>query len=678
MPNAPIHPFPYDPFQQRAIDVIDRGTSLFVAAPTGAGKTALADYVIERALSQGRRVIYTAPIKALSNQKFRDFSARHGAQVGILTGDVTINRHAPLVIMTTEIYRNTLLENVDRLARYAWIIFDEIHYLDDPERGTVWEEAILFTPPHINLLCLSATIPNVEELAQWIRSVHQRPVEIIEETRRPVPLTILFQCQNTIVTHPNELKQVGYGGRAAWHPTSRDRHHPFLRANRVESLIRELEDRERLPCIFFTFGRRRTEELAWEISGAPLLTAAERTALRAIFDELCARFSLTRDRSIQALGHLIDRGVAYHHAGMLPTVKEVLERCFASRLLKLIVTTETFALGVNMPARSVVLDTLKKRQDSGFELLRRREFLQMAGRAGRRGMDAEGFVYLRVNPKQIAYPEILRLLHAKPEPVQSRFNMTYATLLNLYRRYGPALLDVFPRTLYYFQTSGARRATGLELMQRKLGLLEAMGYVIPPPVSGRLQPTRIAHDPASGQDTGGGITPSLLTAKGEFAAWVYGYELLLTELYHEQRLGALDPLALALLMAAIVYEPRPRSLPPKPHRLGRALAELCHEPLVRIQKEEARFRVTPKTKSPAFALSHVVDAWMAHVPFDRVTKLCDVDEGEIVRYLRMTVQLLRQLSESPAADATLQATADKAMRRINRDVIDAEAQLRLG
>src|SRR3990167_2312003 len=205
----PIHPFPYDPFQQRAIDLIEQGLSLFVAAPTGAGKTVLADYVIERTLERRQRVIYTAHVKALSNQKFRDFTARHHDQVGIMTGDVTINPAAPLIIMTTEIYRNTLLEDPARLARYAWIIFDEIHYLDDPERGTVWEESLLFTPAHMNLLCLGATIPNVMQLAQWIRDIHGRPIEVIEETHRPVPLTTLFQCQNMILASPAELKERG-------------------------------------------------------------------------------------------------------------------------------------------------------------------------------------------------------------------------------------------------------------------------------------------------------------------------------------------------------------------------------------------------------------------------------------------------------------------------------------
>jgi len=652
MAHDALHPFPYDPFQRRAIEAIDRGHSVIVAAPTGAGKTALADYVIERSLARRERVIYTAPVKALSNQKFRDFSARHGDRVGIMTGDVTINRHAPLIIMTTEIYRNTLLEDAEPLAAYAWIIFDEVHYLDDTERGTVWEEAILLTPPHMHLLALSATIPNVAELAQWMRTVHGHPIDTVEETARPVPLTIVFQCQNAIVPTLPELKRIGYAGHERLLVQHHARHGrgALGPANRLERLVADLQERERLPCIFFTFGRRRAEDLAWELSGFPLLSPAERAPLRAMFQELCARYQLTQHRSAEALGQLIDRGVAYHHAGMLPTIKEVVERCFTSRRLKLIVTTETFALGINMPARSVVLDALTKRSDHGFQVLRRRDFLQMAGRAGRRGMDEAGFVYLRVNARHVAFPELQRLLHGEPEPVHSRFNTTYATLLNLYRRHGEALLELFPKTLYYFQTDGARRQRGLECMQRKLDLLSAMAY----------------------------ITPEGLTPKGAFGSWIYGYELLLTELYTRGQLTPLDPLALAELVAAIVYEPRPGAPAPKRHRISQRLATLCHEPLQTIHHMETTFHIAPKTKGPVFHLSHALEAWMSRAPFDRLATLCPLDEGEIVRYFRMSVQLLRQLSESPAADPTLQANAHKALRRINRDLIDAEAQLRLG
>ena len=667
MANIPssLHPFVYDPFQQRAIEAIDRETSLFVAAPTGAGKTVIADYCIAQALQHAKRVIYTAPIKALSNQKFRDFTSRHGEQVGIMTGDVTINPRAPILIMTTEIYRNTLLENPGRLSQCAWVIFDEIHYLDDPERGTVWEEAIMFTPEHINLLALSATITNVEELASWIREVHHRPVEVIVETKRPIPLHVLFQCQSKVLTTHQELKRVGYRGREDWRAIRhRASHHlPASRRsaqaggdrwevhpNRLESLIRHLRETDRFPCIFFTFGRRRTEDLAWEASGFSLVSQTERTTLREMFDELIRHYQLTHDRTAQALAHLIERGVAFHHAGMLPTIKEVVERCFASRLIKFIVTTETFALGINMPARSVVIDTLKKRIRGRFDLIRSREFAQMAGRAGRRGMDEAGFVYLRINPSTVTYQEVMRVLHSKPEKVESRFNTAYATLLNLYRHHGRQLLKLFPQTFYYFQTQGHRRQAGLGLMERKLDLLEDLGYL----------------------DEQG------LAAKGEFAAWLFGYELLLTELHTQAALDALDPPSLAVLLAAAVYEPRPGLRLPKAHALSRRLEELCQEPLGRIHRAEHLFRIHPKSKSPHFQLAAAMEAWFHGAAFSRLSKLCEVDDGEIVRYFRMTVQLLRQLIETPAAATNVHRKAQLALTRINRDVVDAEAQLRLG
>ena len=653
--SAPLHPFPYDPFQQRAIDAIERDASVFVAAPTGAGKTVIADYVIAKTLAQRRQVIYTAPVKALSNQKFRDFSAREGDQVGIMTGDVTLNPRAPLLIMTTEIYRNTLLENSQRLSRCAWVIFDEIHYLDDPERGTVWEEAIMFTPPHINLLALSATIPNVEQIASWIRDVHQRPVEVIVEAKRTVPLHVLFQCQNQILKSPQDLRYSGYHGREDWGRVAhrfrrRQEERWTVRPNRLDALIKHLQDVNRLPCIFFTFGRRRTEDLAGEASGLPLISPPEQAKLRALYEDLCARYQLQHDPTAQAMARLIERGVAYHHAGMLPTVKEVIERCFVSRLIKFIATTETFALGINMPARSVVIDTLKKRIGGRFDLLRHREFSQMAGRAGRRGMDEAGFVYLRVNPSTITHHEVLRVLHGKPEPVQSRFNTAYATLLNLYRHHGRELLALFPRTLYYFQTSGSRREAGLSFMERKLDLLQELGY----------------------------LTPQGLTGKGDFACWMYGYELLLTELHAQGHLDQLDPPALAVLLVAAVYESRPGLSLPKTTAIGRRLEKICEEPMSHIHRAEQRFQIHPRSKAPNFQLASAMEAWFHGSPFVKLGRLCEVDDGEIVRYFRMTLQLLRQLIEAPAADEALHRKAQLALTRINRDVVDAEQQLRMG
>src|SRR3989338_3614419 len=673
--EAPLHPFAYDPFQQRAVGGKDRDTSLFVAAPTGAGKTVIADYVIERALRHHQRVIYTAPVKALSNQKFRDFSARHGEDVGIMTGDVTLNPNAPLVIMTTEIYRNALLEHATHLPRCAWVIFDEVHYLDDPERGTVWEEAILFTPSHINLLALSATIPNVEELATWIRQVHHRPVEVITEAKRPVPLHVLLQCQNRLIESYNALKHEGYhnredGGRLPTPPPIRfsrgrrgfrhRRQAPRSRRswdaqesvhpNRLDHLIQHLKDTDRLPCIFFTFGRRRTEELALEASRLPLIAPEESTFLRRMFRELCERYQLTHDPTAQAMSQLIDRGVAYHHAGMLPTVKEVVERCFVSRLIKFIVTTETFALGINMPARSVVIDSLKKRINGRPTPCPHRQFLQMAGRAGRRGMDEAGFAYLRVQPTMVTYHDVMRVIRSQPEVVQSRWNTAYATLLNLYRRHGRGLLSIFLQTFYAFQTAGRRREEGQALMERKLDVLAHLGY----------------------------LGPEGLTPRGEFASWLYGYELLLTELHEQRHLEQLDPPSLAVLMTAVVYEPRPGLRAPKPTAISRRLEGLCEEPLGRLHRVERQFQIRPLSKSPAFSLAPAVEAWFHGSAFTKLNRLCDVDEGEIVRYFRMAIQLLRQLAQAPAAAEGVRHKAEVAWSRLNRDVVDAEQQLRMG
>ena len=202
--------FELDPFQKKSLEWIEKEHSVFVAAPTGAGKTLIAEAAIDKALARSEAAIYTAPIKALSNQKYRDFRAKYGEnRVGILTGDVSINPDAPILIMTTEIYRNSLFENLDRIQKVGWVIFDEVHYLDDPERGTVWEEALLFTPPEIRILALSATIPNVKEITDWIQKVHARPIEVVEETHRPVPLQFLFQCQGRILENTRQLLQEG-------------------------------------------------------------------------------------------------------------------------------------------------------------------------------------------------------------------------------------------------------------------------------------------------------------------------------------------------------------------------------------------------------------------------------------------------------------------------------------
>ncbi len=643
-----------DEFQQQAIEWVEKQRSVFVAAPTGSGKTVIEEAVIEKAIAHQEQVIYTSPIKALSNQKYRDFKNRYGeSSTGILTGDVSINSDAPILIMTTEIYRNSLFENPERIQNIGWVIFDEIHYLDDPERGTVWEEAILFTPAHIQILALSATIPNVRELAEWIQFIHNRPLVVVEESRRPVPLHFLFQCQGEVMTSMKQLRAEGYLHHDNWRLSRRQVRRGFrtMRAkpNRLDHLIRHMISKQHTPIIYFVFGRRQAEFLAGEAARFDFLSDDERKQILSLYESLVERYGLTGEKSAENLRSLVELGIAYHHAGMLPSLKEVVEQLFTSRLIKIIFTTETFALGINMPARSVVFDCMEKFYGTGFRYLTSRDFYQMAGRAGRRGMDREGYVYARLHPLDISFHEVERILYGKPEPIRSQLNTSYATLLNLYRDLGPKLIDLYPKTFHYFQSSEKNRKEGLHLIKRKLAFLAELGY----------------------------IAAETLTAKGNFARSIFGYELLLSEIYENGLLLNVPPLDLNILLSALVFEPRkgdelPR-LNPKAERLRKTLDHFARL----IHHGEHDHRIYPYTKPPHFHLAGVVEMWTNGADFDRMAKSTRADEGELVRHFRMIIQLLRALAHAPGIPGTLRPICQQARDLINRDVVDAEKQLRM-
>ena len=649
-------PFEPDAFQKQAMGWIDKEHSILVSAPTGAGKTFIAEYAIHKAMERNEHVVYTAPIKALSNQKYRDFRATYGNEkVGILTGDVSLNAEAPILIMTTEIYRNSLFENSARIQKIGWVIFDEVHYLDDAERGTVWEEAILFTPPHVRILALSATVPNVHQLAEWIRSVHKRPINVVLEAKRPVPLKFSFQCQGQVFEDFKSLRRDGFLNRDSWKISHRDRHRGMrtlhAKSNRLDHLIRHLADNNRLPAIYFAFGRRRTESLAFEAAGFEFLTPSEKKQALGLYDSLLERYDLKHEKSAEEMRHLAGQGIAYHHAGMLPTLKEVIEQLFTHRMTKLIFTTETFALGINMPARSVIFDELSKFYGMGFKFLTTRDFYQMAGRAGRRGMDERGFVYSRINPSHIAFGEIERIIQGQPEAIESQLNAAYATLLNLYKELGPKLFEIYPRSFHHFQSSESGREKGLGIMERKIDLLREMGYL---------------DDSAN-----------TLTSKGDFAASVFGYELMLAEMHADGILEKLSEPELAVMLAGLIFEPRKGDSPPKlggRHHKMKEQAEHFHR---HIAKLEAKHGIWPRTKVPHFNLALAVEAWSSGREFDELFKLTMADEGELIRYLRMVIQLLRELASAPHTSDEFRARLFRARDRINRGVVDAEKQLRV-
>ena len=469
----------YDAFQQKAIDHINDGHSVIVSAPTGAGKTVIAEHVINDCLEKNKKAVYTAPIKALSNQKFREFSSGFPDKIGILTGDVSINPHAPILIMTTEIFRNKILEEKEDLEDYSWIIFDEIHYLDDYERGTVWEECLIFLPEHMKMLALSATIPNIDEFAEWIHSIHGRPLKVVKENERPVPLHFFYQCQGDIVDNISKVRHLMHmAEKAAYYRPGKFHKKKHLKPNRPSALINHLSSTSRLPCVYFCFGRRRCEYLAQEMAGFDFLNQEEKVKIRALFSELCERFDLGREKAARLIFPVIERGIAFHHAGMLPTLKEVVERLFTSRLIKVIFTTETFALGINMPARTVVFDELRKFYGRFFAQLKTRDFYQMAGRAGRRGIDTEGFVYSRVNPRFLSFDALKQIIYNPPEKVRSRFNASYATVLNLYGKYGEKLYDIYPHSFHYYQENRKYQEKAISLLRSKVQILKELGYIL--------------------------------------------------------------------------------------------------------------------------------------------------------------------------------------------------------
>jgi len=623
----------YDPFQEKAINYIKEGHSVIVSAPTGAGKTVIAEHVINDCLAKGTKAIYTAPIKALSNQKFRDFQENFRDHIGILTGDVTINPSASILIMTTEIFRNKILEENTNLNNYSWIIFDEIHYLDDYERGTVWEESLIFLPPDMKMLGLSATIPNIDEFARWIEAVHKKPLKVVKEDKRPVPLHFFFQCHNKVLDKTSDIKNLG--------------RHEHFKPNKPVSLIKYLFENNRLPCIYFCFSRRRCERLAEEILGFDFLNYHEKGLLKTLYRELRQRFDLLDEKSADFMTPFIEKGIAFHHAGMLPTLKEVVERLFTSKLIKVIFTTETFALGINMPARTVVFDELRKFYGNFYGTLKTRDFYQMAGRAGRRGIDEEGFVYSRINPHHTSFQEVNQVIYGAPEKVESKFNASYATVLNLYAKYKEKLYEIYPLSFHYFQANKHSRKKALDLLYNKVRLLKDLGY----------------------------IKNNSITKKGEFASKIYGYELSLAELYERGILENLSETELGILCLGLVFEPRKTSILPKLNRTVKSIKNITDSVLGNIEKAERKLNIRPSSKKYYYHLSPCLEAWIRNESFDNILRCTDSDEGEIIRYFRMTVQILRELMDTPCSHE-FKEKAVKLIRIINRDIIDAEKQLR--
>jgi ATP-dependent RNA helicase HelY len=485
--------FELDQFQLDALDALDRGEHVIVAAPTGSGKTVVAEYAVETALRSGLRAFYTAPIKALSNQKYRDLAAIHGDdRIGLLTGDNSINGEASVVVMTTEVLRNMIYGGRD-LGDLAVVVLDEVHFLQDAYRGPVWEEVIIHLPQHVQLVCLSATVSNANELSDWIGTV-RGPTAVVVETQRPVQLDNSYFVSDltndrlrlfpTIVDGRPNNDAVRLDASGVRHGRAR-RDARDLKGSGTRKLatpsridtVEMLQANDLLPAIYFIFSRAQCDEAARACldAGLRFTDDDDRARVAEIADQ---RLAGLLDADLDVLGHeqfmvQLDAGIAAHHAGMVPPFKEVVEQCFIEGLIKVVFATETLAVGVNMPARSVVIEKLTKFTGDRHETLSPAQFTQLTGRAGRRGIDELGTAVVLWSPF-VRFDQVAELALSRSFHLRSAFRPTYNMSANLVKTYDARTARQL-LTLSFAQFQADRDVVRIERrLQRQRDRLDAL------------------------------------------------------------------------------------------------------------------------------------------------------------------------------------------------------------
>jgi len=720
-----------DEFQIQAAIAIQQDMSTLVSAPTGTGKSLIADYLVDEMLQRGRRVIYTAPIKALVNQKYREFRELYGAsRTGIQTGDLSLNPTAPLVVMTTEVLRNRLLsgggqpvepaeadghaEQDDQLADRGawavdqhpgpaaaaaaeatvaaqatlaspadWVVFDEIHYLDHPQRGTVWEEAMLLLPRGCRILGLSATVPNIQQIAAWLEAVHGEPVATVVHTERAVPLRHrYFTDTGQLVDYAamwqhltgQDLKAGTVSvseaaappppglagrqpaqapdrparalGRRRERPSERPRSSEPTRGSTHLELVAFMQRNGLFPAIYFVLSRREAERMARDLARRrDFLRPHEREAVRVTVRHILQQVGLTPAHipGLDAMAELWSRGVGVHHAGLLPIVKHIVEHLLERRILRIVYATETFAVGVNMPVRTVCFDSLEKFDGRHYRLLTQQEYMQMAGRAGRRGLDREGTVICRADPGTLLKAGLRDWETERLEPLTSRFTLSYTTVLNLLHRHGglnESLRQCLRATLRCFQAEkpGEAAAQLEEEFAERADVLARLGY----------------------------LENGALTSKGQFCRRIWVKELLVTEMAFDGTLEALAPDELAGWAAAVVWEPRPQdaSLPrAAPGWMG--AAQLAADRIVRTAGPQGREMGRVEGR-----IAPVLQRWAAGDDWQELLRHYPLEAGDFVALCRQAVDLLRQV-KGAGASPLLRDVVDAAIAAVDRDVVRA-------
>jgi ATP-dependent RNA helicase HelY len=676
--------YPFDRFQIEAIDLIDSGHSVLVTAPTGAGKTVVAEYAVHLALAEGVRAFYTTPIKALSNQKYGDLVKRYGTgRVGLLTGDNSINGSAPVVVMTTEVLRNMIHAERSSLDGLGYVVLDEVHFLEDPYRGGVWEEVILGADRRVKLVCLSATVANAAELAAWIAGV-RGDTGIVSEDRRPVALHHLFAIGDRasenihllpvfVRGRPNEAavdldemmarEQAWRGRRGAGRGRSRT-----YRPKRAE-MVERLGDSGLLPAIYFIFSRAGCDEAVRYCldEGLRLTTPEERHRVRRIVEDHVEALS---DDDLKVLGYArfltaLESGIASHHAGMVPPFREAVEECFSEALVKVVFATETLALGINMPARSVVIEELTKYSGSGHHELTPGEYTQLTGRAGRRGLDEVGYAVALASPFH-TFEDVARLAAAPGRALSSSFRPTYNLAVSLVRRFERA--EAYRIVTSSFAQYLSEEDLGGQLTS-VISMLESRGYL-----------------------KGWSVTEA-----GETLAGIYHEaDLLIAESLRRGLLDGLDQASLAAVLSAFTYEARREREggPPPP---GGQVAERLGgiEALSEELRADESARSLPLTRGIDAGFARLARDWARGRDLRLVLSPGEkrgarkggppaggrpaggrpaMTGGDFVRNTKQLIDLVRQISLVAPAQATRE-TAEQAARRLHRGVVSASSQV---
>lgn len=477
-------PFELDPFQKVSIQSIERGESVLVSAHTSAGKTVVAEYAIAQSLKNNQRVIYTSPIKALSNQKYREFTAEFG-DVGLMTGDVTINPTATCLVMTTEILRSMLYKGSEIMREVAWVIFDEIHYLRDKSRGVVWEETIILLPDKVRYVFLSATIPNAMQFAEWITRTHGQPCHVVYTDFRPTPLQHYFfpagadgihlvvdekgvfreenfnKAMNTIADKQGDDPADAMAKRKGRGKDKRLNKGGTKGPSDIYKIVKMIMLKNYNPVIVFSFSKNQCEAYALQMSNLTFNDESEKAMVDKVFNSALEILSDDDKQLPQIINilPLLKRGIGIHHSGLLPILKETIEILFQEGLIKVLFATETFSIGLNMPAKTVVFTSVRKFDGVSLRWVTPSEFVQMSGRAGRRGLDERGIVIMMIDEKM--EPSVAKeIVRGEQDKLNSAFYLGYNMILNLMRVEGISPEFMLERCFYQFQNTAS--VSGLE------------------------------------------------------------------------------------------------------------------------------------------------------------------------------------------------------------------------